>query len=70
MDSLQRQDIPNRPEAAFRLAGVPDRSNYAASLMAICSAQGIISAEQSRKILNELFEDFAEIAAQYTLRRI
>ena len=54
MDSLQRQDIPNRPEAAFRLAGVPDRSNYATSLMAICSAQGIISAEQSRKILNEL----------------
>ena len=68
MDSLQRQDIPNRPEAAFRLAGVPDRSNYATSLMAICSAQGIISAEQSRKILNELFEDFAEIAAQYTFR--
>ena len=68
MDSLQRQDIPNRPEAAFRLAGVPDRSNYATSLMAICSAPGIISAEQSRKILNELFEDFAEIAAQYTFR--
>lgn len=69
MDSLQRQDTPlSHPEAVPPLLGVPERSNYSASLMAICSAQGIISAEQSRKILNELFEDFAEIAAQYTFR--
>lgn len=60
MDSLQRRDKS--------LLGVPERSNYAASLMAICSAQGIISAELSRKILGELFEEFAEIAAQYTFR--
>ncbi len=69
MDSLQRQDAPlNRHEADSRLAGVPDRSNYTASLMAICSAQGIISQEHSRKILDELFEEFAEIASQYTFR--
>lgn len=69
MDSLQWQGIPSgRPEAAFQLAGVPKRSNYAASLMAICSAQGLISAERSRKILGELFEEFAEIASQYTFR--
>lgn len=68
MDSLQRQDTPNRPDGAFQLLEAPKRSNYAASLMAICSAQGIISAEQSRKIMEELFEDFAEIAAQYTFR--
>lgn len=69
MDSLQSQGNPSgRPEAAFQLAGVPKRSNYAASLMAICSAQGLISAERSRKILGELFEEFAEIASQYTFR--
>lgn len=68
MDSLQRQDTPNRPDGAFQLLEAPKRSNYAASLMTICSAQGLISAEQSRKIMEELFEEFAEIAAQYTFR--
>ncbi len=69
MDLLQNPDISHsRPGAVLPLLGAPDRSNYVASLIAICSAQGLVSEEQSRKILNELFEEFAEIAAQYTSR--
>lgn len=69
MDSLQRQDAPlSSPKAAQPTLGAPDRSNYTASLMAICSAQGIITQEHSRKILDELFEEFAETASQYTSR--
>ncbi len=69
MDSLQRKDAPlERPEAVSPPLGVPDRSNYTASLLAICSAQGLISQGHIRKILDELFEEFAEIASQYTFR--
>lgn len=69
MDSLQRQSVPfNSPEVAQPPLGAPDRSNYTASLLAICSAQGLISQEHIRKILDELFEEFAEIASQYTFR--
>ncbi len=69
MDSLQKQNVPlSSPESAQPPLGAPDRSNYTASLMAICSAQGLISQEHIRKILDELFEEFAEIASQYTFR--
>ncbi len=69
MDSLQRQSVPlSSPEAVFPPFGAPERSNYTASLLAICSAQGLISQEHIRKILDELFEEFAEIASQYTFR--